>query len=62
MYKKGENKMEKVFLIYGFGPRFTDKTLISIVKTAEAAYEYIAEMRAKSNDWHDYIFECWQVH
>lgn len=54
--------MEKVFLIYGFGPNFTEKTLLNIVKTAEAAYEYIAEMRAKNNDWHDYIFECWQVH
>lgn len=54
--------MEKVFLIYGFGSRFTDKTLLNIVKTAEAAYEYIAEMRAKDTNWCDYIFECWQVH
>ena len=54
--------MEKVFLIYGFGPNFTEKILLNIVKTAEAAYEYIAEMRTKSNDWHDYIFECWQIH
>lgn len=53
--------MEKVFLIYGFNPSFTEKTLLNIVKTAEAAYEYIAEMREKSNYWSDYIFECWQV-
>lgn len=62
MYKKGENKMEKVFLIYGFGPNFTEKTLLNIVKTAEAAYEYIAEMRAVSNEWEDFIFECWTVY
>ena len=54
--------MEKVFLIYGFGPNFTEKTLLNIVKTAEAAYEYIAEMRATSDEWGDFIFECWKVY
>jgi hypothetical protein len=54
--------MEKVFLIYGFGPNFTEKTLLNIVKTAEAAYKYIAEMRAVSDEWSDYIFECWKVY
>lgn len=51
----------QVYLIYGFGPRFTDKTLLCVVKNAAAAYEYIAAMKAKSNEWSDYIFECWQV-